>query len=714
MTIRKEKSFCRICAAGCGIEVTIENDRPIAVRGDRNQPMTKGYACFKGVNAAAAHTAPDRILHTLKRMPDGSFERISAEKALDEIAEKLRGILDRHGPESLATYWGCGSIQTSSAAALLPALRAAVGTTQHYATLTIDQSAKFVAAERMGAWAAGKPNIEESDMALLVGCNPLVAHSTAGFLVTDPTRTMKRAKERGLKLIVIDPRRSEIARYAEIFLQPYPGEDASILSGLLRIILANGWENKTFCESYVKPGDLDRLRAAVEPFNPSYVARRAGIDPDALVKAAHLFATAKKGAAFSGTGPSMSPHCNVSEQLVETLNVICGRYRRPGDKFTDVCPWLPPATKHAEVIPPVRSWEKKPPGRIRGARSLAIGERFTCNLPDEILVPGEGQVRALINAGGNPASSFPDQVKTVRALKALDLLISIEPLMTNTAKLSDYIFAPKMMFERADLPFSIYGWAFFPVPWAQYQPELVPPPASSELVDEWTVYWGIAKRLGLQLSVNGVELDMVTQPTTEEILRIAALNSVVPLEEIKQYPGGKIFDIAGTVQPARAEATGKFEIMADDVMAEMAEIVAEDVEPGVTISNGERFAYRLAVRRNQDTCNSWGVHLGYTRDRMPSNPGWMNPKDIASMGVRPGERIKVQSDHGAIVVVAQPDETVRQGVIQITHCWGGLPGDGANEELGASTNLLISSDRDFAPINSMARMSAIPVNITPA
>jgi anaerobic selenocysteine-containing dehydrogenase len=709
--MREARSFCRLCGAMCGTTVTIDDeDRIVRVRPDRDNPMSNGYACFKGIHADEMHNGAERLRHTLKRMPDGSFVRIDSETALDEIAAKMQAIIDREGRDAISLYTGAGSYLTSTVYMMLPMFREALGTRSYFTTATIDQSAKFVVVERLGAWAAGKHALVDSDVILLIGTNPLVAHATAGCLVTDPVKTLRQARARGLKMIVIDPRRTESAVHADLFLQPYPGEDPTVVSGLLRLILAEGWADDAFMARHVKPGGVERLRASVEPFTPDYVAARAGISATDLRRAAEMFTQNKRGSAFSGTGPSMAPRANLSEHLIELLNVVCGRYRQAGERIHDINVFAPPRDVHAEVFPPARGFEKVPPSRIRGAGSL-WGEMMTSTLPDEILTPGEGQIRCLINGGGNPASSFPDQRKTVQALKALELFVSISPHMTNSARLSHYVFAPKLQYERADLPMMLYDMSFYPVAWGQYTPELVRPPEGSDLVDDWYVLWGLAKRLGLQMHFRGEALDMNQRPTTDDIIELRVKGSLIPLDEIKRHPSGKIFDLEQYVQPARAEATGQFDVMPDDVAATLAEVAAEAVPSRSASLRG--FTHLLQVRRIRETNNSSEIMLDATRRRMPYNWAAMNPFDLQALQLQDGAKVTITSDNASIPAVVKADEAVREGVLVMTHGWGGLPDDEQPyEAVGSNVNLLISTERHVEPINAMVRMSAIPVSVT--
>src|SRR5215510_14178632 len=183
MELREATSFCRICLAACGVRLTIdENDKIVRIRGDREQPMSRGYACFKGLQAEDAHHGSARLLRPLKRCSGGSFVHIPLEQALDEIADRMRILIERDGPDSIGLYVGNGGIYNAAAYAMHYSFMAALGSPQHYTTVTIDQSAKLVSFERMGGWAAGVQGIEAADVFMVFGCNPLVSHNGLNFL----------------------------------------------------------------------------------------------------------------------------------------------------------------------------------------------------------------------------------------------------------------------------------------------------------------------------------------------------------------------------------------------------------------------------------------------------------------------------------------------------------------------------------------------------
>ena len=710
--MREVKSYCRFCMPFCGTRVTLDdNDRIVSVKGDRDDLMTSGYICFKGVQAPASYDAADRVLHPLKRQPDGSFAPIPFEQALDEIADRLRALIRDRGPEAVGGYRGAGAMLNASATGMVPAFLAAIGSHKHFTTYTIDQSAKSVALGRIGIWNAPRHPLHDSDVRLMFGVNPLVSLATSYFDMTNPTKRMKDARARGMKLIVVDPRRTETAIYADVHLQPYPGEDPTVAAGLIHLILREGWEDRDFCAAWV--ADMAALRAAVAPFTPDYVATRAGIDGADLYRAARLFAhECRRGGGSTGTGPSMAPHSNLTEHLVETLNVICGRFMGAGEQVANPGVLRARQPQRAQVTAAPRWWDHSYKSRIGGYGMLG-DEMMSGILSDEILQPGEGQIRALFAHGSNLANIMPDQRKMVRALESLDLLVNIDPYMNETSRLSHYILPVKMGYEREDLTMFYYE-SLYAEPYARYTPAIAAPPPGSALVDDWEIFWGLAQRLDLQLVYDGVPLDMATRPTTDSLLATVARHAPVPFEDLKALPLGGIFDADPQfVAPADPDCTDRFTVMPGDVAAELAAVHRQTVRHGAYQSNGQVFSHRLATRRVRDVQNSCHRNVPAIRERMPYNYAYLHPDELRALGIAEGDRIEISSDAGSIPAEVKADDSLKPGVVSVTHGWGGLPDDTDYDRDGSNTGLLISTDRDLDPINAMPRMSAIPVNIRP-
>jgi anaerobic selenocysteine-containing dehydrogenase len=706
--VSQHRTYCRICSAACGLVIEVEDNKIVTVRGDRDHPVSGGYLCIKALSSADWQNGEDRLIQTLRRQPDGTLGATDPEQALDEIHLRISRILDQYGPRAVALYYGTGAKNNSLGAMALAAWLRAVGSPYLYSSSTLDQSAKWVTRSRMGFFASGRHAIRDVDVMLVVGCNPNISHSgfpLHPFPSTNVPRWVREARARGAKLIVVDPRRTEFARQADLHLPVIPGEDVSLLAGMINVILANGWENHKFCERFV--GNLTVLRQEVQAFTSDYAAQRSGVPEADLIEAARLFATAERASASSGTGPNMSARSNLAEHLVEALNAICGAYRRAGDPVRNMGVFSPRPPVVEGVVPPARTWEQGP--KLWTEHTGLIGGEFPASrLPNEIL---HGGLRALFVVGGNPVTALGQADKTLEAFRKLDLLVTIDPRLTETAQLADYVFPCTLPYERHDA--THYFDSFFIEPFAQMAAPMLRPPEG--VLEDWEIFWGLAKRAGLQLvfqerkwgGVGGAayEIDMRHKPTSEELMRLICDVGDMSYDEFLRQPQGIKYEREPSfVEPAGEDDGARLDVCPNDVAAELRGARRED-EP-------TPFRYRLAVRRMMETMNGAYRDAERTRRRWPRNPAFMNPVDMNHEGLAPGDAVRIESEAGEIVAEVRADDRLRQGVISMSHQWGRLVGkDDVDGTEGGFTGRLVSLDTHLETINYMPRQSGVPVNI---
>lgn len=476
------------------------------------------------------------------------------------------------------------------------------------------------------------------------------------------------------------------------------------------MILQNGWEDKDFCSRFVN--NLDALRESVRDYTVEYVASRAKVPPTQLYAAANMFAHARKATAVSGTGVCMAAHANLADHMIESLNAICGAYRRAGEPAPS-SGTLFPRSFTERAASPCRTWETGVKSRISGIGQL-MGEFQSALLPDEILVPGPDKIRALVVFAGNPAVALAQPDKTIAAFKELELLVTIDPRMTQTALLSHYVIAPTLPFERHDL--SLVADAFINKPFVQYSPPLIVPPA--ETLSEVEFFWRLARRMGLQLvfkplalgasysaTPGGHVLDMNAPPDQEQLIRWVCQVNNVPFDDLKASPGGILFDHSIKHVAIAADSGGRLDVCPADIASELQEVKAEK-------PSNQAFRYRLIVRRHLETMNSAYRSADATRRRYPTNPAFMHPDDMAVAELTSGDSIEIESENGRIVGVVRADPTLRQSVIAMSHGWGILDvsADTAGH-YGGHTARLVSIEKDLDRITYMPRHTAIPVNI---
>jgi anaerobic selenocysteine-containing dehydrogenase len=698
-------TFCRVCHASCPMEVDVDANRVVSVRGVLDDPLFEGYTCIKGRQLPDQMTDPKRLHGPLRKRPDGTFEEALSSEALDEIASELRRIIDTYGPRAVASYTGTGGYQNSVAVPAARAFHQGIDSGSFYTSVTIDQPAKGLAAFRLGGWEAGYHSFTEADVHMAIGYNSMVSSygPLGGLQGTNPFVVMRRRKAEGMKLIVVDPRRTELASFADIHLQVRPGQDAALMAGMIRIVLEEGLQDHEFCDRWVS--QMGELHAAVDGFTLAVVAKRCELDPDDIVAAARMFAAGPRGTAGTGTGPNMAAHSSLTEHLVVTLNTILGRCNREGDLIENGMLLYPEMPHRAQAVAP-RPPAGGPPARIRNLRGYR-GEMPAATLAEEILTPGEGRIRALIVSGGNPAVAFPNHELTLQALDDLELLVVIDHRMTPTAEFADYVIAPTLSLERADVPHLMDRW--FRAPYTNYSEPVVE--RDGDVLNEWEVFWELASRLGSELPFPGGSPDMTTRPDTDEIIDRAYFGSRMPLDEVRANLRTVHMDKKLVVEPAEDGASAKFTPAPDDLMAELATVLAETPTTfaGTDVS---AYPFRLVSRRLKHVLNSTGTELPGLARKGTTNSAYMNPHDVADLGLESGDIIDISSPQASLLGVVEPADDVKRGVISMAHSWGGRSlTDEKVREIGSPTSRLVSVDVGHDPVTGMVVSSAIPVAV---
>ena len=704
----QHQTFCRYCHAYCPMIAEVDNGKVTAVKPDTDNEMYGGYTCIKGRQLVEQMYQAERLTRCQVKTADG-FTDIDSETAMDEIAAKIRAIVDEYGPRAIATYNGTVAFQNSGQLVYSREWHNALGSPSYYTSVTIDQPAKVFVGSRMGYWTGGSHFFHDSDVAMVIGNNPIASHyaSPGGIPSVSPSDQIRRARKRGLKLIVIDPRKTEVANRSDIHLQLQPGTDAVLLAGMIRLILEEELYDKEFCDTFTR--DLDELRAAVADYDLAKVSARTHVPADQIAEAARTFAAGPKGVAVTGTGPEMSSHPNLTQHLVASLNAICGRFYRAGDKLPNPGALSRKALRVAQVYEAPLAWERGGDrSRVRPefgelVSPTGVREMPTSQLADEILTPGEGKIRVLFVIAGNPLMAWPDQEKAMAAMQELDLLICIDPYISATAEMAHYVFAPKLTLEREDVTLLADPW--YEKPYSQYSRAIVE--TDHDVIEEWELYWGLAKRLGLEVTINGETISNETKPTKFELLKAITKGSRVDIGFLRDNPGGHVFDdINVEVMPAPDDAVGRLKLYPVGV-AEEFEALDKDL--------GEAdYSHVLIGFRSKYVLNSFGRNLPALKAKSgTTNPANIHPDDLAAMGIDDDAEVTITSPHGSIQAVVKANDKVKPGVIAMHHCWGVAPGEQAPvREVGANTNLLVDGEAGLQQFTGMTRSSTIPVNIS--
>jgi len=326
--------------------------------------------------------------------------------------------------------------------------------------------------------------------------------------------------------------------------------------------------------------------------------------------------------------------------------------------------------------------------------------------------------------------AFPDQRTTQAALERLDLLVTLDCELSATSRLAHYVIAPKLTLETPGMSQSAEALKFFganvgyAAPFAQYAPALLAPPEGSDLIEDWELFYGMAQQMGLALTIVGfygwgahlesppivTQLDMQAKPSTDALYEIFTTGARIPLAEVKRFPHGRVFEeVQGVVAPREAGCTARLRLAAPEMLRELAEVAREDWRAQ---QETPAFPLRLVPRRSSFFVNSSGRSLpSLTRGR-PWNPAYAHPEDLAALGIASGEVVRIRSRHDAALAVAESDDTLRPGVVAMTHAFGANPGEPEDpRSVGTPLGRLLRLDDEYDPISGIPRMGALPIAI---
>ena len=724
-----QKTGCVLCAQNCGLEILVENNRMVKVRPDKENPRSQGYACRKGLNVIYHQYPKDRLTEPLKRVGD-RFEPISWDQAIEEIAGKLQGLLDRHGPRSLAYMGGSAQGGQFEATFGLTMIRA-LGSQYYYSSAGQEFSGTFWVHGRM----FGKqynlviPDEHVSDMLVAWGWNGMESHQ-----MPQAPRLLKRFSEDPERvLVVIDPRKSETAAIADIHLAVRPGTDALLMKAMISIILEEGWEAKDYIRSHVE--GLDRIRAWFEGFDGRKALGVCMLDDQPVRDLCRLMTT-RKWSVHPDLGIYMGRRSTLNSYLMNILGALCGIFCVRGGNL--IPGMVVPIGFHADERDP-KTWRAV----ATGLPPAAAGSFPPAVMPEEILSDHPDRLRAVFVSACNPLRSYPDTSAYEKAFGKLDLLVVNDIVMNETARLAHYVLPCRTFYEAWDGSFFPLT---FPKVYFQMRRPIVPPP--EKCLEAAQIFTLLADRLGLIPDIPddlkkaaegnriafgaklmgwaakepGVRSRMpfVLAKTLGGVWDSAALAALWGIlmtapeafrknaERAGFKPGmdqgDRIFQAildtpqglwVGEVDPeenmsAVRTPSGKIEVLIPELEEEAKGLDAESEAQSLKMPA----AFPLILNA--------GRHTKHNANTLMRNPEWnkgkractvsLSPADAESLGLRDGQRVRVVTEAGCEVGDLQVTDQVRGGTVLIPHGFG-LVYDG--EVYGINANRLTkNTNRD--------------------
>jgi anaerobic selenocysteine-containing dehydrogenase len=710
---------CPLCEATCGLQVTVDGDTVGSVRGDDLDVFSTGYICPKGASLKALHEDPDRLRQPMIKRA-GEWVSASWDEAFAEIDARLPKVIAEHGKNAVAVYLGNPSSHNLGALLYGRVLYKAIGTHNLYTAGTVDQIPKHFSSGYLfgDPLTIPIPDLDRTQHLLLLGANPLVSN---GSLMTAPDvhRRLKRIRERGGKIVVVDPRRSRTAELADEHHAIRPGTDALLLLALVNTIVGEGlMALGRLAEHVTGVDDVARLCA---PFTPEAVAPVVGIDAAAIRRIARELAVAERAAVYGRIGTTTQAFGTLASWLVDVLNVLTGNLDRDGGAMFPLG-----AAGQANAAPGRRRGFTHGRWRSR-VRQLpeVMGELPVATLADEILTPGVGQVRALITVGGNPCLSTPNAARLTQALGQLDFMVSLDVYVNETSRHADVILPgpPPLARDHYDLVFyqlavrNVANWTpaamgtDLPQEW-QTLLRLAGvvtgqgPNADVDAIDDF-VAAETARRSGLDPSVVGAR----TGPARLIDLMLRAGPYDLTLDDLEAAPHGvDLGPLRPRIPDVLATPSGKIELAPEPITSDVPRLAR-------LLDAGAPDGLVLIGRRQLSSNNSWMHNLAPLVRGGNRCTAHVHPDDAARLGLVDGGLAKVSSRAGSVVVPVEVTDAIRVGVVSIPHGWGhdvdGMQMSVAAAHAGVNSNVL-ADELLLDGLTGTAALNGIPIEVAPA
>jgi len=739
---------CTICEAMCSLEVHHDGTKVTAIRGDEASHFSRGHICPKGNALQDIHDDPERLRTPKRRGPDGTWEDVAWDEALDDIAARLLAIQAQHGRDAVGLYVGNPTAHHLGPLIMLYPFAAALGTKNRFSASSLDQLPHMVAAWKLfgSIGMLPTPDIDRTDHFLCLGGNPLASNgslmSTGGFRYR-----LRDLQARGGRFVVVDPRRTESARAADEHHFIRPGTDAWLLLAMLGVIFDEGLDNAGHLGEFTD--GIGRLRDLVAAVTPQDAAAVTGIDADAIYRLARDFANAPRALAYGRMGVCTQEFGGLTAWLLYALNIVTGNLDRPGGMmFTRPAVDPLPLAHIAGVDGGMARWSS----RVSGLPEFA-GELPAVAMAEEVDTPGDGQIRALVVHAGNPVLSTPNGSRLERGLENLDFMVCFDQYVTETSRHADYILPPQSPLESEEYDVALNLLATRNH--AQYSEPLFDPPAGA--LTDFEALAGLTTRLMIgrggrdgvrgrilkavlgRLGASGIlDLGLRTGPYGHPAAAwqligrgpLKALGLKLPpsaridleklppdvprtgltLAELKNHPHG--IDL-GALQSRLPER-----LFTDDGRITLVhDLYVQDVERLKASRDAPAGGLVLIGRRHLRSNNSWmhnSRRLVKGKDRCTL---LIHPDDAAARDLQDGALATVRSRVGEVTITVEVSDTMMPGVVSIPHGWGhhreGTGWSTAEAHAGVSANDV--TDNAFVDaLTGNAALNGVPVEVLAA
>ena len=705
---------CSLCEALCGLEVEHIDGQVTSIRGNPRDVLSQGHLCPKATALQALHEDPDRLTQPVRR--EGSrWVEIDWETALDEAAERLASVQARFGRDAVGVYLG-NPVAHNYASLLMGLVFArALGSKSRFSATSVDQLPHHFAAYHMFGHQLllPIPDVDRTALMIVVGGNPAVSNGSlmsAGGIV----RRLKALRERGGRLVVCDPRRTETAKLADTHHFVRPGTDALLFLAMLHVLFDEALVDEGPWRGYTQ--GLAEVEAIAKPYSPQRVSAAVGMSAEAIAALARALAQAESACVYTRLGVCAQRFGGLAVWLGNVLNIVTGNLDSPGGMM-----FTSPAVDLVGLSASngqSGSYARRHT-RVRGLPEFG-GEYPSSALAEEIDTPGEGQIRALVTVAGNPVISTPNGERLAAAIDSLDTLISLDMYKTATSRRADLILPACSPLERDHYGLAFQALAVRDV--VKYSPPVFERPQGAK--DDWEILCELSDRLGTYPGAPKVPaplkvarklgprrlLDLLLKTGEHGRWRHPLRGHRLSLKRLIETPDGIDLGPLKPGLPRRlSTASGQITLVFDAVREDLGRL-----ERLVDEADGGSEGIRLIGRRQLRSNNSW-LHnapkmvTGGNRCAL-----LVHPSDASAHQIADGDLVEVQSRVGSVVVSAKLDTDIMPGVVSLPHGWGhrrkGAELSVASATYGESANDL-TDEAFFDELTGNAGLNGVPVTL---
>lgn len=718
MTItRTHYRTCNLCEAMCGIKIELDGDKILAIKGDEDDPFSKGHICPKATALQDIYTDPNRLKYPLRRTENG-WEQISWETAYDEVVTNLQAIQAKYGKDALGVYLGNPIVHNLGSMLYSPPFVRALRTKNRFSATSVDQLPHHYAAYFMFGHQLllPIPDIDRTQFFLIFGANPIASNGSlmtaAGF-----ANRLKELQKRGGKFVVIDPRYTETAQVADQHFFIKPGNDVLLLLAIVCTLFEENLVKLDRLETMIN--GVEQVCDIVKDFPPEKVADSIGISAEDIRALTREFANAESAVAYGRIGLSTQTYGGLCNWLINVLNILTGNFDRAGGAMFTL-----PALDVVGITTLTGQTGNYNRGRSRVRDLPAFGGEFPVSaMAEEILTEGEGQIKAMVTIAGNPVLSTPNGEQVDAAFESLEYMVAIDIYINETTRHANIILPPTTGLEAEHYDLAFHYLAVRNT--AKYSEALFEIDENQR--HDWQIFKELRERFEAGNTRKSIGKDWFKRMKPRQLVDLAIRfgpygawgfpplsKKSINLHSLEKNPHGIDLGALVPLLPDRLVTDDKKIQLAPQIFINDVQRVHEQLlDDTVDRSNG--FDLALIGRRHLRSNNSW-MHNSHRLVRGKNRCTLMiHPEDASQRGIENGMCVTVQSRVGQIEIEAEVTDKIMRGVVSIPHGWGhhrkDIQMDVASEFAGVSINDL-TDDRRLDAMTGNAAFNGVPVKIS--